>query len=87
MNINNGDDNGTGSGGSGSGAGGAGGGAGSGGLVKTDTIWKDFESNIKSLYQLGSVIGDTLSRDKWKALTGIACNKKQEISEPDLLNF
>lgn len=62
LNINNGDDNGTGSGGSGSGAGGAGGGAGSGGLVKTDTIWKDFESNIKSLYQLGSVIGDTLSR-------------------------
>lgn len=60
LNINNGDDNGTGSGGSGSGAGGAGGGAGSGGLVKTDTIWKDFESNIKDLYQLGEYIRDAL---------------------------
>ena len=62
LNVLNPDDSDSGSGGSGSGAGGAGGGAGSGGLVKTDTIWKDFESNIKSLYQLGSVIGDTLSR-------------------------
>lgn len=60
LNINNGYDNGTGSGGSGSGAGGAGGGAGSGGLVKTDTIWKDFESNIKDLYQLGEYIRDAL---------------------------
>lgn len=58
LNINNGDDNETGSGGSGSGAGGAGGGA--GGLVKTDTIWKDFESNIKDLYQLGEYIRDAL---------------------------
>ena len=58
LNINNGDDNGTGSGGAGSGAGGAGGGA--GGLVKTDTIWKDFESNIKDLYQLGEYIRDAL---------------------------
>nr|DAI20791.1 MAG TPA: minor tail protein [Bacteriophage sp.] len=62
LNVLNPDDSDSGSGGSGSGAGGAGGGAGSGGLVKTDTIWKDFESNIKSLYQLGSVIGDTLSK-------------------------
>ena len=62
LNVLNPDDSDSGSGGSGFGAGGAGGGAGSGGLVKTDTIWKDFESNIKSLYQLGSVIGDTLSR-------------------------
>lgn len=62
LNVLNPDDSDSSSGGSGSGAGGAGGGAGSGGLVKTDTIWKDFESNIKSLYQLGSVIGDTLSR-------------------------
>ena len=61
LNINSGDDNDSGSG-SGSGAGGAGGGAGSGGLVQADTIWKDFESNIKDLYQLGSVIGDKLSR-------------------------
>lgn len=60
LNINNGYDNGTGSGGSGSGAGVAGGGAGSGGLVKTDTIWKDFESNIKDLYQLGEYIRDAL---------------------------
>lgn len=60
LNVLNPDDSDSGSGGSGSGAGGAGGGA--GGLVKTDTIWKDFESNIKSLYQLGSVIGDALSR-------------------------
>jgi histone H3/H4 len=60
LNINNGYDNGTGSVGSGSGAGGAGGGAGSGGLVKTDTIWKDFESNIKDLYQLGEYIRDAL---------------------------
>lgn len=60
LNINNGYDNGTGSGGSGSGAGGAGGGAGSGGLVKADTIWKDFESNIKDLYQLGEYIRDAL---------------------------
>lgn len=58
LNVLNPDD--SGSGGSGSGAGGAGGGAGSGGLVKTDTIWKDFESNIKDLYQLGEYIRDTL---------------------------
>lgn len=57
LNINSGDDNGAG-GGAGSGAGGAGGGA--GGLVKTDTIWKDFESNIKDLYQLGEYIRDAL---------------------------
>lgn len=62
LNVLNPDYSDAGSGGSGSGAGGAGGGAGSGGLVKTDTIFKDFESNIKSLYQLGSVIGDTLSK-------------------------
>lgn len=62
LNVLNPDDSDSGSGGSGSGAGGAGGGSGSGGLVKTDTIWKNFESNIKSLYQLGSVIGDTLSK-------------------------
>ncbi len=58
LNVLNPDD--SGSGGSGSGAGGAGGGAGSGGLVKTDTIWKDFESNIKDLYQLGEYIRDAL---------------------------
>ena len=60
LNVLNPDDSDAGSGGSGSGAGGAGGGAGSGGLVQTDTIWKDFESNIKSLYQLGEYIRDAL---------------------------
>lgn len=60
LNVLNQDDSDTGSVGSGSGAGGAGGGAGSGGLVKTDTIWKDFESNIKDLYQLGEYIRDAL---------------------------
>ena len=60
LNVLNPDDSDAGSGGSGSGSGGAGGGA--GGLVQADTIWKDFESNIKDLYQLGSVIGDKLSR-------------------------
>lgn len=53
LNVLNQDDSNTGSGGSGSGAG-------SGGLVKTDTIWKDFESNIKDLYQLGEYIRDAL---------------------------
>lgn len=61
LNINNGYDNGTGSGGSGSGAGGAGGASG-GKLVQTDTIWKDFESNIKDLYHLGRYISDALSK-------------------------
>lgn len=60
LNVLNPDDSDSGSGGSGFGAGGAGGGAGSGGLVKTDTIWKDFESNIKDLYQLGEYIRDAL---------------------------
>lgn len=60
LNVLNPDDSDSGSVGSGFGAGGAGGGAGSGGLVKTDTIWKDFESNIKDLYQLGEYIRDAL---------------------------
>ena len=60
LNVLNPNDSNSGSGGSGSGAGGAGGGAGSGSLVKTDTIWKDFESNIKDLYQLGEYIRDAL---------------------------
>lgn len=60
LNVLNPNDSNSGFGGSGSGAGGAGGGAGSGGLVKTDTIWKDFESNIKDLYQLGEYIRDAL---------------------------
>lgn len=57
LNVLNPDDSNSGSGGSGSGAGG---GDGSGGLVKIDTIWKDFESNIKDLYQLGEYIRDAL---------------------------
>lgn len=52
-------DSGSGSGSGGSGSGGSGGGA-SGGLVKTDTIWKDFESDIENLYQLGEYIRDAL---------------------------
>ena len=59
LNVLNPDDSDTGSGGSGSGAGGAGGASG-GKLVQTDTIWKDFESNIKDLYQLGEYIRDAL---------------------------
>ena len=58
LNINSGDNSGSGSGSSsGAGAGGA-----SGGLVQVDTIWKDFESNIKDLYQLGRYISDALSK-------------------------
>ena len=59
LNVLNPDDSNSGSGGSGSGAGGTGG-ASSGKLVQTDTIWKDFESNIKDLYQLGEYIRDAL---------------------------
>lgn len=59
LNVLNPDDSNSGSGGSGSGAGGAGGASG-GKLVQTDTIWKDFESNIKDLYQLGEYIRDAL---------------------------
>ena len=44
---------------SGSGSG-SGSGAGSGGLVATDTIFKDFESNIKNLEQLGKSISGAL---------------------------
>ena len=56
LNINSPDD-GSGSG-SGSGAGGAGGGVGE--LVRTEPMLKDFESNIKNLYQLGEYIRDAL---------------------------
>ena len=59
LNVLNQDDSDAGSGGSGSGAGGASGASG-GKLVQTDTIWKDFESNIKDLYQLGEYIRDAL---------------------------
>lgn len=34
----------------------------SGGLVQTDTIFKDYESNIKNLYQLGQHISNSLSQ-------------------------
>lgn len=44
------------------GAGGASGGGTGGGLVKTDTIFKDFVSPIKDLYQLGEYIGDALTK-------------------------
>lgn len=58
LNINSPDD-GSGSG-SGSGLGNVGAGGGVGNLVQTDTIFKDFESNIKNLYQLGEYIRDAL---------------------------
>lgn len=48
--------------GSGSGTGGTGAaGVGAGELVQVDTIFKDYESNIKDLYTLGKTISDTLS--------------------------
>ena len=46
--------------GSGSGAGGAGAGEGFGEWVKTDGMFKDYESDINSLYELGKYIGDAL---------------------------
>jgi hypothetical protein len=33
----------------------------SGGLVKVDTIWKDYKSQIKNLRELGEYIGNTLT--------------------------
>lgn len=54
--------------GSGSGSGGTGAaGVGKGQLVQVDTIFKDYESNIKDLYTLGQTISDTIS----SALEGI----------------
>lgn len=53
------DSNGSGSGGSGSGA--SGGGASGGQWVKTDSIFKEFESEIDTLYELGEYIGKTLT--------------------------
>ena len=46
----------------GSGGGGASGGASGGKLVKTDTIFKNYESEIKNLKQLGKYISDALSK-------------------------
>lgn len=53
-------DNSSGSGSGGSGGGASGGGA-SGGLVQVDTIFKDYESQIRSLQELGAYISDALS--------------------------
>lgn len=58
LNINSPDD-GSGSG-SGSGIGNVGAGGGVGNLVQTDTIFKDYESTIKTLYQLGEYVRDAL---------------------------
>lgn len=58
LNINSPDD-GSGSG-SGSGLGNVGAGGGVGNLVQTDTIFKDYESTIKTLYQLGEYVRDAL---------------------------
>ena len=54
-------DNSSGSGSGGSGGGGASGGGASGGLVQVDTIFKDYESQIRSLRELGAFISDALS--------------------------
>lgn len=54
-------DNSNGSGSGGSGGGGASGGGASGGLVQVDTIFKDYESQIRSLRELGAYISDALS--------------------------
>lgn len=54
-------DNSKGSGSGGSGGGGASGGGASGGLVQVDTIFKDYESQIRSLRELGAYISDALS--------------------------
>lgn len=54
-------DNSNGSGAGGSGGGGASGGGASGGLVQVDTIFKDYESQIRSLRELGAYISDALS--------------------------
>jgi hypothetical protein len=54
-------DNSSGSGSGGSGGGGASGGGASGGLVQVDTIFKDYESQIRSLRELGEYISDALS--------------------------
>lgn len=54
-------DNSSGSGAGGSGGGGASGGGASGGLVQVDTIFKDYESQIRSLRELGAYISDALS--------------------------
>lgn len=54
-------DNSSGSGSGGSGGGGASGGGASGGLVRVDTIFKDYESQIRSLRELGAYISDALS--------------------------
>lgn len=53
--------NSSGSGSGGSGGGGASGGGASGGLVQVDTIFKDYESQIRSLRELGAYISDALS--------------------------
>lgn len=54
-------DNSSGSGSGGSGGGGASGEGASGGLVQVDTIFKDYESQIRSLRELGAYISDALS--------------------------
>ena len=54
-------DNSSGSGSGGSGGGGASGGGASGGMVQVDTIFKDYESQIRSLRELGAYISDALS--------------------------
>lgn len=73
------------SGGSGiSGIGGAGGGT-DGGWVKTDSIFKDFESDIDTLYELGEYIGkaitDALNSIDWESVYEGARNFGKGLAE------
>lgn len=75
------------SGSSGAGTGGAGGsGAGTdGGWVKTDSIFKDFESDIDTLYELGEYIGkaitDALNSIDWESVYEGARNFGKGLAE------
>ena len=71
--------------GSGSGAGGAGANAGQGEWVKTDGMFKDYESNLDSLYKLGDYIGktltDTLNGINWDSVYEGARNFGKGLAE------
>nr|DAP20528.1 MAG TPA: minor tail protein [Caudoviricetes sp.]DAP20531.1 MAG TPA: minor tail protein [Caudoviricetes sp.] len=72
----------------GSGGGGASGGASGGKLVKTDTIFKNYESDIKNLKQLGKYISDALSKAmesiNWDKIYSKARNFGKDLA--DFLN-
>lgn len=60
----------------------------SGGLVQVDTIWKDYESQIKNLYELGEYIGnaltDTINNIDWDNIYSGARNFGKGLA--DFLN-